>query len=50
MFLFFFNKFLSGEYPTNNYKVDGFTKRMLDYAELERYNKDDVLRFVRDLI
>ena len=36
------NKFL-GEYPAV-YEVDGFTKRLFDYVEFERYHETDALR------
>lgn len=32
-----------GEYPVNP-EVDGFTKRLFDYAEFERYKEQDILR------
>ena len=32
-----------GENPVNP-EVDGFTKRLFDYAEFERYKEDDILR------
>ena len=35
---------IPGEYPTINYKVDGFMKRLFDYVEFERYQTDDSLR------
>ena len=33
-----------GEYPAADYEVDGFTQRLLDYAEFERYEDSDPLR------
>ena len=33
-----------GEYPAADYEVDGFTQRLLDYAEFERYDDSDPLR------
>ena len=38
-----------GEYSASFYEVDGFTKRFLDYAEFERYENTDPLRFVHDI-
>ena len=37
---------LPGEYPTIQYGLDGFSKRLFDYVEFERYKKDDILRFL----
>ena len=37
---------IPGENPVNP-EVDGFTKRLFDYAEFERYNEDDILRCLR---
>ena len=37
---------LPGEYPTvGYYEIDGFTKRLFDYVEMERFKKTDILRF-----
>ena len=33
-----------GEYPVSP-EVDGFTKRLFDYADFERYKTDDILRY-----
>ena len=35
---------LLGEYPVNP-EVDGFIKRLFDYAEFERYEQTDILRY-----
>ena len=37
---------LPGEYPTIQYGLDGFSKRLFDYVEFERYKKEDILRFL----
>ena len=37
---------ISGEYPTIQFGMDGFSKRLFDYVEFERYQKDDILRLV----
>ena len=34
----------TGEYPAV-YEVDGFTKRLFDYVEFERYQETDALRW-----
>ena len=40
---------LLGEYPVNP-EVDGFIKRLFDYAEFERYEETDILRYQSQLL